>query len=54
MLQWVADGSGGRFMGIVHHTDAEREYMPTTGNRISAISTRRLMKRSPEDGLLSI
>jgi 2C-methyl-D-erythritol 2,4-cyclodiphosphate synthase len=26
MLQWVAAGSGARFMGIVHHTDAEREY----------------------------
>jgi hypothetical protein len=26
MLQWTAAGSGARFMGIVHHTDAEREY----------------------------
>jgi phosphoglycolate phosphatase-like HAD superfamily hydrolase len=26
MLQWTAAGSGSRFMGIVHHTDAEREY----------------------------
>lgn len=26
MLQWTAAGSGPRFMGIVHHTDAEREY----------------------------
>jgi phosphoglycolate phosphatase-like HAD superfamily hydrolase len=26
MLQYTADGSGTRFMGIVHHTDAEREY----------------------------
>jgi hypothetical protein len=25
MLQWTAAGSGARFMGIVHHTDAERE-----------------------------
>lgn len=26
MLQWTAAGSGLRFMGIVHHTDAEREF----------------------------
>jgi hypothetical protein len=24
--QWTAAGSGARLMGIVHHTDAEREY----------------------------
>ncbi len=26
MLQWTAAGSGRRFMGLVHHTDATREY----------------------------
>lgn len=26
MLQWTAGGTGPRFMGIVHHTDAAREY----------------------------
>lgn len=26
MLQWTAAGAGHRFMGLVHHTDAEREY----------------------------
>jgi haloacid dehalogenase-like hydrolase len=26
MLQWTAAGSGARFMGLVHHTDADREY----------------------------
>jgi phosphoglycolate phosphatase-like HAD superfamily hydrolase len=26
MLQYTASGNGARFMGIVHHTDAEREY----------------------------
>jgi hypothetical protein len=26
MLEWTAAGTGARFMGIVHHTDAEREY----------------------------
>jgi phosphoglycolate phosphatase-like HAD superfamily hydrolase len=26
MLQWTAAGSGARFQGLVHHTDAEREW----------------------------
>ena len=26
MLQWTAAGEGPRFMGLVHHTDADREY----------------------------
>ncbi|HJZ53333.1 MAG TPA: HAD family hydrolase [Gemmataceae bacterium] len=26
MLEWTAAGDGLRFMGLVHHTDAEREY----------------------------
>jgi hypothetical protein len=26
MLQWTASGGGPRFMGLVHHTDAEREW----------------------------
>ena len=26
MLQWSAAGSGARFMGLVHHTDVEREW----------------------------
>jgi hypothetical protein len=26
MLQYTAGGRGARFMGIVHHTDSEREY----------------------------
>jgi len=26
MLQWTAAGGGSRFMGLVHHTDAEREW----------------------------
>jgi phosphoglycolate phosphatase-like HAD superfamily hydrolase len=26
MLEWTAAGPGARFMGFVHHTDAEREY----------------------------
>jgi hypothetical protein len=26
MLEWTAGGSGARFMGLVHHTDAVREW----------------------------
>ena len=26
MLQWTAAGDGARFMGLVHHTDAAREW----------------------------
>ncbi len=26
MLEWTAAGSGPRFMGLVHHTDAAREW----------------------------
>nr|WP_324614846.1 hypothetical protein [Hyphomicrobium album] len=26
MLEWTAAGDGARFMGRVHHTDAEREW----------------------------
>ena len=26
MLEWTAGGTGARFMGLVHHTDAEREW----------------------------
>ncbi len=26
MLQWTAAGSDSRFMGLVHHTDAKREW----------------------------
>jgi hypothetical protein len=29
MLQWTAAGGGARFMGLVHHADAEREYAYT-------------------------
>jgi hypothetical protein len=26
MLEWTAGGAGARFVGLVHHTDAEREW----------------------------
>jgi hypothetical protein len=38
MLQWTADGSGARFMGIVHHTDAVREWAYDTNASVGKLS----------------
>jgi phosphoglycolate phosphatase-like HAD superfamily hydrolase len=37
MLQWTAAWPGARFMGIVHHTDAEREYAYDRKSRIGKL-----------------
>jgi phosphoglycolate phosphatase-like HAD superfamily hydrolase len=37
MLQYTAAGSGARFMGIVHHTDAEREWAYDRNSRIGRL-----------------
>jgi haloacid dehalogenase-like hydrolase len=37
MLQWTAAHPGARFMGIVHHTDAEREYAYDRNSRIGRL-----------------
>jgi phosphoglycolate phosphatase-like HAD superfamily hydrolase len=37
MLQWTAAGSGARFMGLVHHTDAEREWAYDRQSRIGKL-----------------
>jgi phosphoglycolate phosphatase-like HAD superfamily hydrolase len=37
MLEWTAAGAGARFMGIVHHTDAEREYAYDRQSRIGKL-----------------
>jgi hypothetical protein len=37
MLQWTAAGSGMRFMGLVHHTDATREYAYDRTSRIGRL-----------------
>ena len=50
MLQWTAAGGGPRFMGIVHHTDAEREYAYDRDVARSASSTRRWTRRSRRAG----
>jgi phosphoglycolate phosphatase-like HAD superfamily hydrolase len=52
MLQWTASHPGARFMGIVHHTDAEREYAYDRNSRIG--STRPWMKAPGEAGPSSI
>lgn len=37
MLQWTAAGTGTRFMDLVHHTDAEREYAYDRGSDIGRL-----------------
>jgi hypothetical protein len=37
MLQWTAAGEGVRFAGLVHHTDAEREYAYDRQSKIGKV-----------------
>jgi phosphoserine phosphatase len=37
MLQWTAGGTGPRFMGLVHHTDSEREFAYDRASRIGKL-----------------
>jgi phosphoglycolate phosphatase-like HAD superfamily hydrolase len=37
MLQWTAAGEGARFAGLVHHTDADREYAYDRQSRIGKL-----------------
>jgi phosphoglycolate phosphatase-like HAD superfamily hydrolase len=37
MLQWVAGGTGPRFLGLVHHTDAEREFAYDRNSRVGKL-----------------
>lgn len=37
MLEWVAAGSGLRFTGLVHHTDAEREWAYGRQSRVGKL-----------------
>jgi hypothetical protein len=37
MLEWTAAGHGARFMGLVHHTDAEREWAYDRQSRIGKL-----------------
>jgi phosphoglycolate phosphatase-like HAD superfamily hydrolase len=37
MLQWTAAGGGARFMGLVHHTDAEREYAYDRNSKVGRL-----------------
>ena len=39
MLQWTAAGSGARFMGLVHHTDGEREWAYDRKSSIGQLNT---------------
>jgi phosphoglycolate phosphatase-like HAD superfamily hydrolase len=37
MLEWTAAGSGARFMGLVHHTDADREWAYDRESHVGAL-----------------
>jgi len=37
MLEWTAGGNGPRFMGLVHHTDAKREWAYDRSSRIGKL-----------------
>ena len=38
MLEWTAAGEGARFMGLVHHTDAVREYAYGPDSKVGTFS----------------
>ena len=37
MLEWTAAGKGARFMGLVHHTDATREWAYDRASKIGTL-----------------
>ena len=37
MLEWTAAGEGARFMGLVHHTDGEREYVYDRDSKVGRL-----------------
>jgi hypothetical protein len=37
MLQWTAAGNGRRFMGLVHHTDADREWAYDRNSKVGTL-----------------
>ena len=53
MLEWTAAGSGARFMGLVHHTDAEREYAYDRQSKIGKLD-KALDEATPKAGPSSI
>ncbi len=49
MLEWTAGGRGARFMGLVHHDDAEREWAYGAESKIGTFSDA-LMAEAKENG----
>ena len=49
MLEWTAGGGGARFMGLVHHTDAEREWAYGAESKIGTFSDA-LMAEAKKNG----
>jgi hypothetical protein len=39
MLEWTAGGAGPRFAGLVHHTDAAREFAYDKPSQIGQLDT---------------
>jgi len=39
MLEWTADGTGARFMGVVHHTDAAREWAYDRNSQVGRLDS---------------
>ena len=52
MLEWTAAGSGARFMGLVHHTDAVREWAYDRDSEIGHLD-KALDAAAPPAGLSS-
>ena len=48
MLQWAAGGTGKRLMGIVHHTDAQREYAYDRQSHIGTLD--KALDQGQQDG----
>jgi haloacid dehalogenase-like hydrolase len=53
MLEWTAAGSGARFMGLVQHTDAEREWAYGAESKIGTFSDA-LMAEAKKNGWIVV
>jgi|688.fasta_scaffold817810_2 hypothetical protein len=53
MLEWTTSGKGPRLAMIIHHTDAERQWGPTTAKAMSENSAKASTKARSAAGPLS-
>ncbi len=47
MLQWTQGGEGKRFMGLVHHTDGEREWAYGPRSKVGTFEDEKLVDKPP-------